>query len=385
MNDLKKFGIFSSLLIIFLASVVLAQESLPGDWKGYVYINNSIASDGTPVSAVIGTSWVANTTVGAVEAGTGYYLIHVPGETGNKVKFKVCGVNATLDEQDWSVGPHPNATTGSPYINLSITTLADGASCSYSCACSGGYCCSGATEYTAGEGTGTCQSSACTVTTTTVAAGVGPGAAATTTTLPSVTTTTLPVVKEMKSITRIEANSSGTLNYTTVPITQIEVNVKNTVISVQIEVTEQSTQPATISIGAPGVTYSYLTVTKTGITDEDVSSVKIKFKVEKSWIAANNIEPSTITLNRYVNGAWVALPTVQLSEDANYIYFEATSPGLSIFVVTAQKKAVTTTTLPTTTTTLPPPPSDWWWIAGIVIVVLMAAFLYFFFVSKKVK
>jgi len=128
MGDLKKFQLVCFLLAFSLFSSISFAQNLPGDWRGYVTINSTTAQDGAVVSAILNnnTSYVMNTTVGAVQTGTGYYLIHVPGNSGDTVTFKVCGINVSLASQTWSVGPHPNGS--SPFFNLSVNTSADGAS-----------------------------------------------------------------------------------------------------------------------------------------------------------------------------------------------------------------------------------------------------------------
>lgn len=221
---------------------------------------------------------------------------------------------------------------------------------------------------------------ATTTTTTTIYEGTGgPGGPGGTGGLPGTTTTTLPPIVEAESVNSIPNGTSGNFTFQTLPITEVLVTVNDTVSNVQLSISETSTAPATVAIGAPGFTYAYLTITKTNITDKNISNVKIDFKIEKSWIVANGIDISTIALYRFVDGSWVALPTVKLSEDATYVYFEAESPGLSVFAITGQK--VTTTTLVTTTTipggvTVP----DFWSIvkiAAIFIIILALLFLLF--------
>ena len=101
--------------------------------------------------------------------------------------------------------------------------------------------------------------------------------------------------------------------------------------------------------------------------------MKINFKVAKSWISENSIDVSTIVLSRYSGGVWNELPTTQTGEDDTYFYFEAISPGLSFFAITAQQVvATTTTTIPTTTTTtIPPVPDIYWAVGGIVALVIV--------------
>ena len=83
-----------------------------------------------------------------------------------------------------------------------------------------------------------------------------------------------------------------------------------------------------------------------------------------------NIEEATIKLNRY-DGNWTALPTSKIDEDIASVYFEAATPGLSLFAITGEKKeevavvavtptptlAVPTTTTPATTPSPTPSPT----------------------------
>jgi PGF-pre-PGF domain-containing protein len=163
--------------------------------------------------------------------------------------------------------------------------------------------------------------------------------------------------------------------------------VKSTVSNTQITIVKQSTAPASVSIAAPGTTYAYFTITKTNIQDADIKTVKLKFKVEKSWVTSNNIDIATIALNRYADGQWTKMPTTKLSEDSDYIYFEAETTALSVFAVAGQSVITTTTTLPTTTTTLPAAaaglPIEWIVIIILVIVVILVFVFRKTLTSKK--
>jgi len=65
----------------------------------------------------------------------------------------------------------------------------------------------------------------------------------------------------------------------------------------------------------------------------------VKFKVAKGWITANNIDKSTVALQRYDSDAasWTAYKGAILSEDSSYIYYSVEIPGLSVFVITGEK------------------------------------------------
>ncbi|WMW23121.1 PGF-pre-PGF domain-containing protein [Methanolobus mangrovi] len=69
------------------------------------------------------------------------------------------------------------------------------------------------------------------------------------------------------------------------------------------------------------------------ISSDSADNVMISFKVSKQWIEDNNIDVSTIRMTRYNDDQWNDLPTSQKSEDGEYFYFYAETPGFSIFSV----------------------------------------------------
>ena len=71
---------------------------------------------------------------------------------------------------------------------------------------------------------------------------------------------------------------------------------------------------------------------------ENIASPSINFFVEKSWITENNIDNSTIRLNRYNDGEWNPLDTEKMGEDEDNLYFEAQTPEFSSFAITGKVK-----------------------------------------------
>ncbi|MDH5443589.1 MAG: right-handed parallel beta-helix repeat-containing protein, partial [Hadesarchaea archaeon] len=136
------------------------------------------------------------------------------------------------------------------------------------------------------------------------------------------------------------------------PITGLQINVNNTVQNVNVTVTQSTSTPSGVAIGAPGATYSYLDITVQNLSDADIDYVVISFKVEKSWLNASGIDPTTVALYRYSGGVWMTLPTEIVSEDATYFYYSARSPGLSVFSISGYAKVT-----PTPPSPAPPPPS----------------------------
>ncbi len=78
--------------------------------------------------------------------------------------------------------------------------------------------------------------------------------------------------------------------------------------------------------------YQYIKIDKSLIRDSNLTSVKIKFRVDKSWITTNKINQDTIFLYRYTDD-WDKISTKKTSNDSNYVYYEADSPGLSYFSI----------------------------------------------------
>jgi PGF-pre-PGF domain-containing protein len=77
-----------------------------------------------------------------------------------------------------------------------------------------------------------------------------------------------------------------------------------------------------INVGASGT-----------ISTHNADNIQIRFKVSREWIEENNIDVSTIRMNRYHGEQWNDLPTYQEREEGDYIYFHAETPGFSIFEV----------------------------------------------------
>lgn len=145
----------------------------------------------------------------------------------------------------------------------------------------------------------------------------------------------------------------------------------------------------------PGTVYSYFE-NPTNLEPENIHSISMSFRVNKSWTIINNISVETIKLCRYASATgWEELETTKIKEDEDYFYFSADTPGLSVFAITGEKKGVgfvpsaaTTTTpiTPTTPTTptppvVPPKPPGALIIIGILIiaVIILGAVVYYYY------
>ena len=93
---------------------------------------------------------------------------------------------------------------------------------------------------------------------------------------------------------------------------------------------------------APGTVYQYAGLTPAGY--HSVTGAGITFSVPLAWLAANRVSPQEIVLFRYSGNDWTALPTTAGPEANGFAGFVATSPGLSLFAITALPQAQNVTT-----------------------------------------
>ncbi|WMW25860.1 PGF-pre-PGF domain-containing protein [Methanolobus sediminis] len=86
---------------------------------------------------------------------------------------------------------------------------------------------------------------------------------------------------------------------------------------------------------APGTVYKNLNiwVGDSKFSSDVISDVIIRFKVEKSWVYFNDVEQDSIVLSRYSGGEWTLLETTFESEDEDYLYYSAETPGFSPFAI----------------------------------------------------
>ncbi|WP_440947766.1 NosD domain-containing protein [Methanosarcina sp. T3] len=70
---------------------------------------------------------------------------------------------------------------------------------------------------------------------------------------------------------------------------------------------------------------------------DNINGASLNFRVSKSWVEENNIDVSSITINRFHDDKWNALATEMAYEDEEYYYFTAETPGFSKYAITGDK------------------------------------------------
>ncbi|MDD4254021.1 MAG: NosD domain-containing protein [Methanofollis sp.] len=112
---------------------------------------------------------------------------------------------------------------------------------------------------------------------------------------------------------------------------------------------ERKGLPSGIDAPADAV-YEYDEVTLYRTTDAALAGAALNFTVPKSWLEEHGFAPESVVLYRYHDGAWHALPTCFVGEDAYGYSFTAESPGFSLFAIGAEESGPA----PTVTATVPP-------------------------------
>jgi PGF-pre-PGF domain-containing protein len=79
-----------------------------------------------------------------------------------------------------------------------------------------------------------------------------------------------------------------------------------------------------------GLVYEYLNIS-------NIKDIRIKFRVDNSWIQEMGVDPADVRLQRYNGAVWEVLPTTLESGTTDYLTFESTTPGFSPFAITAEK------------------------------------------------
>jgi PGF-pre-PGF domain-containing protein len=174
-------------------------------------------------------------------------------------------------------------------------------------------------------------------------------------------------------IKKIEAGSSGTAVFDledTGYISEITLHSKETVFNAKVVAEVVDKKPYATMPDPLGSVLSYLKITKSGITNTQLEKAEINFQVPVSWLKENDISQDTVLLQRDATSKWETLETMYLSEDDEFAYYSAVTPGFSYFVITGdsgsgyvepeeiEEEVQPVVTVPPVVTTEPPAPTS---------------------------
>jgi PGF-pre-PGF domain-containing protein len=153
---------------------------------------------------------------------------------------------------------------------------------------------------------------------------------------------TPPQPSASKTWSTIEPDTTATMtiNKEDIDLTgiSIDVSTETTGSSLKIKLVSSEPQPSGNALDTEyGEHYQYIQITPTNLADDDIESATISIKVEKTWITSNNINKNMVYVYRYADGQWNQLGTSMTSEDDDYVYYDAITPGFSYFIIAGQE------------------------------------------------
>ena len=160
-----------------------------------------------------------------------------------------------------------------------------------------------------------------TTTTTTSGGGGGGGGGSSTTTVTQTTNTTAnhPIVLNVTN------SSTG--------VTQVQITSNQSSTNASVSISQSNSTEVTTS----AKTYQTFQIQLGGLDEINIINVSINFKVNKTWIGANNRDPANVTLYRNTgtdsSPIWTALATHLTNQDNNSYYYTSISPGFSTYSV----------------------------------------------------
>ncbi|MBI1935745.1 PGF-pre-PGF domain-containing protein [Candidatus Woesearchaeota archaeon] len=137
----------------------------------------------------------------------------------------------------------------------------------------------------------------------------------------------------------IEPGSVGylTINNEKIAIIEVAMDVSKKLANPSITVESLKSNPLSTAAGAK--VYQYIQLTRANILDSDTSKITVKFKVPKSWLAANSVSEDDIALFRYSENKWNDIPTAKISIGASDVFYQSALPGFSTFAIGAKEQA----------------------------------------------
>ncbi len=123
-------------------------------------------------------------------------------------------------------------------------------------------------------------------------------------------------------------------------VSEVAITARQALAGVNVNVKRHGrARPDAVSADPAEPLYTYLEIS-TNAPATKIQKVQIKFQVKIEWVESDNIDSTTITLQRYdeILDAWTKLTAAKINEDSTYYYYKADSPGLSYFAVTGEEQ-----------------------------------------------
>ncbi len=117
-------------------------------------------------------------------------------------------------------------------------------------------------------------------------------------------------------------------------IYEVEIKPKMNLYNARLKVEDVDRLPSYIGKVEGKDIYKYI---KLSFSSSAIEEVKIRFRVNVSWLKSEEINPDSVKLFRYFSGKWHELDTKKLkAQDSKYILYEAITPGFSYFAIAGE-------------------------------------------------
>ncbi len=129
----------------------------------------------------------------------------------------------------------------------------------------------------------------------------------------------------------LKAGESATLPMRTTAVSAITVTTNNAVKDVMVTVATGSLPRA--AEPPAGTLYQYVQATLYKAAEDDLAAVQLRFAVPSKWLAEQGRTAEQVTLFRYADGAWQAVPVEALGEENGNAVFSAAANGFGLFAI----------------------------------------------------
>ena len=122
------------------------------------------------------------------------------------------------------------------------------------------------------------------------------------------------------------------------PVTCVNITGNNNAGEINVAVEVLKGISSLVNTSPEGIIYKNINIwvgTFGFATSKNIKHAEIIFRVPRSWIGSNGIDPDSITMMHY-NGAWEPLPTSKISETSEWAYYEASTTSFSPFAITGK-------------------------------------------------
>ncbi len=203
------------------------------------------------------------------------------------------------------------------------------------------------------------------------------------------------VYNEVKGTIFNEPVASADLKFTKGYITLVTIDAEGTMSEVMVTIQKLAGKPSEIKVAPPsGAVHTYHNIDLGRIENGDLAGATIKFKAEKKWIADNGGDRNKVVIMRY-HDSWMALETIPIGEDDEYVFFSARTPGFSTFAITmGLEEEVVPVEVQTPEPVIeevvvdevvpePEEETSYWWLILVMGAIVILGVVFFVYKNKK--